>query len=251
METSLSSIDIEKEINFVLKDIQQRDQQFVIGYFRQTALDKFQLNVPLSIINYCIAYLYAIIEKFDHSTNFSGVTIEQEGLKIRHDDGGWYNIFGTARISMTKKTYQWGLESHSKSGLNNHWFVIGLAPAQDIDDYDRATSHKWILSHDHMKAFGLHLGNGYMFPNGYTGDISEGFEYFDISGLFRGKTVVSMIFDTNKRTLRYEISDENRDEKVHAKREFAKDNIDERDYKLAMSMSGSSNVILKSFDCYK
>eukprot|EP01083_Nonionella_stella_P073385 198374_1 len=55
-------IDFDKSFSHIvhcgLEDIDTRDQLQVIGYFRQTALNEYHMEIPHGIVNYCMMYLF-------------------------------------------------------------------------------------------------------------------------------------------------------------------------------------------------
>ena len=62
---------VEKEINSLLKDINQKNKLSVIGFIRHYALNEHNIDIPAYIINYFIVYVYLNLEYWDkHGPTF-------------------------------------------------------------------------------------------------------------------------------------------------------------------------------------
>eukprot|EP01084_Bolivina_argentea_P043433 80032_1 len=54
----LATATFAEKIQFGLHDIQRRDKLSVIGYFREVAMNEYNIHIPKEIINYCIIFLF-------------------------------------------------------------------------------------------------------------------------------------------------------------------------------------------------
>ena len=231
------SIDlIGKQMNKHLKDIHYRNKCLVFGYMRYYALFRNNLHIPSSLIHYVLLYLYFVVE------NWSKCTIANQGtLMIQHKliqkmkrCYKWENVFGTKNISMNTGIHEWTIKLTAEIGTAR-WVLFGIVPSQIVDHFDikqhERESVQWIIN-DYIKGYALHLGNGVFFDNGYEkGSCAEyegGKKYIRSLKFKNNEAIVTMIFDTNNKTLRYTFNGD-----IY---ENAMNNVKETDYKVGVSL---------------
>eukprot|EP01084_Bolivina_argentea_P086387 156149_1 len=222
---SISSIDIERNCITFISNICEKNKHLVIGYIRIHALEDHNLNVPPSIINYCILYLFLIIEKWDKKTNYQNLRIENE--QIVYGDSkknGWQNVFGTINVLPNTSIHEWNIKFIADtSDSYTKCVLIGLAPKDVIDELHNLNSFGWFINNS-FGGHGLHLEDGEFYDQW---NFHEGIPYIEEQYTTGNNVILKMIFDTDKGTLSYTINNH--------KCGIAMQNIPKQTYKLAVS----------------
>eukprot|EP01083_Nonionella_stella_P172150 589871_1 len=231
---------IQKTLNSIkpfLKDIDTKDKRLVFGYIRDYAYNTNAIYIPLSIVQYIVIYAFCVIEKWDTNTNFSSIKLTNDDTIInKKETYVWENVFGFKPVSMNTGTHQWTIKLIAGPGTSR-WVLFGLVPQHKVDALDTKQNNKqslkWIIN-PYLSGYAVHLGNGYFFENGYNEDDDSdvdwegGQQYLhQLNYINDREAVVSMIFDTNNRTLRYVFNDR----QMHN----AMEDIKEQNYKMGVS----------------
>ena len=262
-----TSKDVESKTMELLNDIQDEHKYLVIAYIRQNAFNAYKIFIPQYIINFCIVYLFARYEKFDINKNYDNVDIIKNNMiiKYKHDNKDWNNVYGKAVISMNTGIHEW-IFKMTKYLSTPPWLLIGIVPSHVIDNYDAeeckkydhdqqsnrgSENYHWIIN-EYFNGHAYHVGNGYFYRsykrqarNGvhhfnYYGGLRDGFGEMNEDGY-----MIKMIFDTNKRTLKYELNGM----KANGE-EYGMENISDGRYKMASSSRAECIIQLVSYRKY-
>ncbi len=63
--SSENNIPFETKVHYGLQHIEFKNKLLVIGYCRQVIMNKYNMNIPNEIINYCILFMFLFHEQFD------------------------------------------------------------------------------------------------------------------------------------------------------------------------------------------
>ena len=244
--SELTSKDIEANVQSLMRNIKNIHKLSVIGFMRNNALEINNLNIPSSIISYIIVYIYALFEVFDTENNFAELPIEDHQMKVsfvRTDK--WQNIFGSTLIQKSTGIHEWIFEVYTE----RPWMIIGLVPFDVIDKHSQELWMEkskdlmytnWMVN-DFWKGVGLHLGTGdFMYDaDTWMCQVNDDWTWNT------AKSVVKMIFNSDKYNLVYFINDV---EVVHER--HAMGQLRAQPYKMAISSVVKAAIHLISYNRY-
>ncbi len=98
----------------ILKRINIKDEILVYGYIRKKAMRKYKLKIDSCIIDYCLLYLYAMLDAFYIMDIYNGndcVKISQDKKILTVGKNNILNkiIYGCYNICNNPKTFMWKL----------------------------------------------------------------------------------------------------------------------------------------------
>eukprot|EP01084_Bolivina_argentea_P201592 344573_1 len=85
------------KVHYGLNDIDLKDKLLVIGYIKKVAVNKYKMDIPQGIINYCIAYLFFVEESELYIGNLH--ELEETTARNRHN---WTMFISTSKQELIK-----------------------------------------------------------------------------------------------------------------------------------------------------
>eukprot|EP01084_Bolivina_argentea_P201591 344572_1 len=111
------------KVHYGLNDIDLKDKLLVIGYIKKVAVNKYKMDIPQGIINYCIAYLFFVEESELYIGNLH--ELEETTARNRHN---WTMFISTSKQELIKPKTIKNVTYNLHETFTNNVITIDEAP---------------------------------------------------------------------------------------------------------------------------